>query len=147
MERELPVEVTSTQTLCESCARDGYNGRPRILIRRVAVSQIRAGWTVSGAGSTHVGEDWCPQCGAVCQVITTRLPVELAGVPCPTCKTTAELEYDLNCVETDGGAFTFTATVRCPKCAPRTFARRIVQGIRRIKHLKLGPTGIEVDLE
>ncbi|HEU5331119.1 MAG TPA: hypothetical protein VFU73_00095 [Actinocrinis sp.] len=143
MDREVPIEVSSTQVMCKTCA----HGRPQIRIRRISISQIRDGWTVNGAGSTRVRKDWCPNCGAVCEVILTRLPIELAGVPCPTCGKATDFDYDLNCVETDDGAFNFTATVRCPSCTPLTFTRRVVASLRRIKHLKLGPTGIEIDVD
>jgi hypothetical protein len=142
MERQVPVELIREQAVCHpSCG-----VQTTIVVRRVAVTQIRAGWTVNGAGQAYDDTGRCPSCGSVCRAIVTHLPVELGEVPCPTCHQPIDFEYDLSCVESNAGVFSFTATVRCPGCSSRTFARRIVEGLRRIKRLKLGPTGIEVDI-
>ena len=147
MEREVPAELVSERHVCRDGFCTGHREPAQIIVRRVSVSQIRAGWSVGGAGRTSEQMGLCPHCGAVCQVILTQLPIELAGVHCPTCNLSTNYEYSLDCVETDDGEFSFTATVRCPGCSPKTFTGRIVDGLRRIKHLKLGPTGVEVDLE
>jgi DNA-directed RNA polymerase subunit RPC12/RpoP len=147
MERRVPVEVISERPTCPDPGCSSHRQPADIYVRRISVTQLRSGWTVNGAGRTYMRMDHCPSCGMTCQIVMTHLPIELDGVPCPTCDRTTDFEYRLQCFETEAGEFSFTATVRCPDCSSKTFARRIADGIRRIKRLKLGPTGVEVDLE
>lgn len=129
---------------CESCRRGGDAGRSEysVDVREVEANARGDGWTARGDGVSY-----CPHCGAVVRVITHRVPLELRGLPCSRCQETVDYRVDLRCVTTDARRFSFTATVTCPACAQKSVFRRLIDGLRRVRRIQLGPTGMELEFQ
>jgi hypothetical protein len=109
------------------------------------VQQIEAdpkgGWTATGVGR----KGYCPTCGKICELITMRLPVELENLPCPRCHASGNYRFALTCVRTERRNFEFTASVTCAKCSTRSVFNKLASSLRRIRGIKVGPFGLDLD--
>jgi hypothetical protein len=103
-------------------------------------------WTARGTGICGVpsGHDGTP-CRRACITITEHLPIEFQELPCPGCSRIVQYEYRLECVQIAREEFAFTASIACPRCKKRSAFRKVTQGLQRIKRLKIGPTGFELE--
>jgi hypothetical protein len=113
-------------------------------VRQVAAS-ARGRWAAAGRGQGEIG--FCPSCGALCQLIAERLPVELDGLPCPSCRRTGDYELALECVQVLAGEFEFRASVTCPGCSGQSVFRKLIKAMGRVRRIKVGVTGLELDLD
>jgi hypothetical protein len=102
-------------------------------------------WTARGKGicgsPTHDGTP----CRNVCITITEHLPIEFQDLPCPNCSKIVKYKYKLECVQINEREFAFAASVTCPHCEGQSVFRKIAKSLRRIKRVKVGPTGLELE--
>jgi endogenous inhibitor of DNA gyrase (YacG/DUF329 family) len=101
-------------------------------------------WTATGVGVCLE-----PGCNYAVQTVTEYLPIEFPALPCPTCKQVVRYEYALECVEMQSRPteFVFAASVTCPRCSKTSVFRKIINSFRQIKRIKVGPTGIELEVQ
>jgi len=131
------VELYDEEHVCPSCRGDGI-GVDVVEIETLARGD---GWTASGSGVSY-----CPRCGAISRLLVERLSVELEGLPCPRCHDEVEYEITLACLSSGVGEFTFTTLTTCPGCKHESVFRRLLRGFGCIRRIKIGPTGLELEL-
>jgi hypothetical protein len=137
----MPEHTAEIEYRYQICPDDGQIPGPIVL----KVDEIRtdsSGWTARGSGEYR---EFCPYCGAVCQTIVERLPVQLQGISCPKCHKAVDYDYDLKCVETGQHTFTFSANATCPACSHSSIFKKLIHRFPRVKRLAVGPTGDTVD--
>lgn len=129
---------------CRSCCRVGElaGNDTYVDVREVKVKAGGDGWTAKGEGVSP-----CPRCGAMARMITHRVPLELQGLSCSQGHEAADYQVALSCVTTDARQFTFTASITCPVCARKSVFRRLIESLRRVRRIQVGPTGVELELE
>jgi hypothetical protein len=132
------------EDVCDSCGRSGaVNDNDFYLdVREVEANERGDGWTARGEGVSR-----CRYCGAVVRVIIHRVPLEIHGLPCSRCHETVDYQVQLRCVATEGRRFTFTASLTCPACSQKSVFRKLIESLGQIRRIKVGPTGVELDLE
>jgi hypothetical protein len=97
-------------------------------------------WTARGAGVCSF-----PGCRSICTTITEYLPIEFQDLPCPECGQVVKYRYVLECVQMHEGQFVFTATVTCPRCTKQSVLQKFIKSLKRVKRVKVSPTGIELE--
>lgn len=137
------AEVVCQYAICGSYGCD-YAELVSLEVQQVTADS-RGRWAAVGRGQSETG--YCPSCGLLCQLITERLPVELDGLPCPSCRRTGDYELALECVQVRANEFEFRASVTCPGCAGQSVFRKLIKALRRVRRIKVGVTGLELDLE
>jgi len=103
-------------------------------------------WTARGAGVCGFPSRDGTPCRTVCTIITEHLPVEFQDLPCPNCHRIVKYRYKLECVQMNETEFIFTASITCRRCKRRSVFRRIAQSLGHVKRLKVGPTGLELEI-
>lgn len=63
----------------------------------------------------------------------------------PSCNR-RDLTLDVIDIKYDDGEYTFTATLACPECQEHADRRRRFAFLRRLRRVKLGPSGVEVEV-
>jgi hypothetical protein len=115
----------------------------KVRIRHIYTEAGR--WTARGTGVCGSPSGDGTPCHNVCTIITEHLPIEFQNLPCANCNRVVKYNYKLECVQINGKEFIFTASVVCPRCKRRSVFRKIAQSLRRVKRLKIGPTGLELE--
>jgi DNA-directed RNA polymerase subunit RPC12/RpoP len=141
MQPHIPGELQDIPgELQARCPTDG--GR---LIVRNKKEYVKIEYAESGKGSwTTGGVGCCDKCGRTFRLVTNRLPVEFATVPCPSCGKIVKYHITIDSVQLKEGEFRFKATVTCPHCQKVAVFDKIIKGLRRIKGIKVGPLGVEL---
>ena len=113
---------------------------------RIEQEYVEIKYVEKGIGSWAVGGlGMCAGCGTVVKMITKYLPVEFPTLPCPTCSQIVEYSFAIESVHLEEGAFAFNATATCPQCNKSSTLSKIIRGLQRIKGIKVGPLGVELD--
>jgi uncharacterized Zn finger protein len=137
---DLALIVRDTQ-ICPSC---GPVLQPDIEVLRVDAQP--AGWLSLGRVSeSAVGR--CPRCGMVMRFIETTVPVELAEYACPFCESGEHMRYKVLRVERGAAGYEFVAEATCASCTHLSVAKRILRALGKIRKVKVGPSGVEVELD
>src|ERR1035441_4745006 len=97
-------------------------------------------WTARGTGVCS-----SPGCRRICTTIIEYLPIEFQDLPCPECGQVVEYRYVLECVQMHERQFVFTATITCPHCTRQSVFRKITRSLKRVKRIKVSPTGFELE--
>lgn len=109
------------------------------------IAQIKDGWLAQG----RVTGKWrCPVCGSAYWAAARYIPIECGEDPCPNCGPGATLTPDILQISRIESGYVFTAALKCDKCSrPRRF-RKLLKPLSRsrLKRVKVGPTGIEVEV-
>jgi len=129
--------VCTFQGYCYQHARY-HQGHSTVEIQHLDVKPGR--WTARGAGVCL-----SPGCRSICMTITEYLPIEFLDLPCPECGQVVEYRYMLECVQMHQRQFVFTATITCPHCTKQSIFQKLTRSLRRVKRLKVGPTGLELE--
>jgi hypothetical protein len=112
-------------------------------IQIVNINQEKDGWRAHGRLFTCR----CPSCGTMLSAIMASVPVECAEYQCPRCGPESILRTDVLSLTSQGGYYDFEAMLRCPKCrGRRRFRQRLSAPFRSLRRLKLGPTGVEIEM-
>lgn len=132
-------------TLPGRCWQHAFRGprEGKVKIKHVHAEAGR--WTATGTGVCGFPNHDGTPCRNVCMIITEHLPIEFEDLPCPNCSRIVRYKYKLQCVEMTDIEFVFTASITCPRCEKRSVFRSIAQSFRRVKRLKVGPTGLELE--
>lgn len=143
-------EVVLRYVVCRSCGvqadHDGP-GNVTLEIQRIEAGSESGKWTASGSGTTEDrNASYCPNCGLLCSIITHRLPAELQDLPCPGCGGSGAYTYALDWVQLQSGMFSFTASVACSKCTSKSVFRKLIASLSRIRRVKVGPGGLELEV-
>lgn len=117
--------------------------KSRVQIKHVDTEAGR--WTAKGAGVCGVPSQDGTPCRTICITITEHLPVEFRDLPCPSCDQVVNYKYTLECLHIDKRKYEFTASVTCPRCNKQSVFSRIARSLRRVKRLRVGPTGLELE--
>jgi hypothetical protein len=113
-------------------------------VRVVDISQVKAGWIVRGEI-----ELICPNpgCAFVYSQIERCIPVECAPFPCPSCGSGPTLIPGiLNITEIEAG-YSFIAVLKCNVCSKSRSISKLMQGLSKVTKLKIGPTGLEIEVK
>jgi hypothetical protein len=114
----------------------------RARVRIVDIAQVESGWLAYGAFPTVKGD----ACGTVFQMLAHYIPIECAAFPCPGCGPGSELTTEiLSITETEPG-YNFVARLKCDKCSKPHLLSRVLGGLAKITKVKVGPTGVEVEV-
>jgi hypothetical protein len=132
-------EIYGDRYLCSYCR--GAEYRYRVDIAEVETGPRPGGQTAIGAGIRY-----CPECGAISRLLVEQVSIDLDGLLCEACHMEVDYEITFLWIIAHGGEFTFTAMTRCPACAHESMFRRSFDGRSRIRRVKLGPAGLELDL-
>jgi ribosomal protein S27AE len=112
-------------------------------VRILEITQIEDGWLAQG----HVAaDDFCPNCGATYSILRQYVPIECADFGCPKCGPSTSMTPDVLDVKVTGEGYLFTATIRCSKCSRPRVHERVLGSFKKVKRLKIGPAGVEVEL-
>jgi hypothetical protein len=113
-------------------------------LRVVDISQVKAGWIVRGE-ITLICSD--PGCAFVYSQIERRIPVECAPFPCPSCGSGSTLIPEILKITESKIGYSFVAVVKCNVCAKSRSISKLLQGLAKVTKLKIGPTGIEIEVK
>jgi uncharacterized Zn finger protein len=136
---------------CKSCGRPMYFvpaeqahfREPLRAVRIVNIAQVKAGWLARG----ELPMPHCALCGQVLAALAHYIPIECAFFPCPTCGPGSRLTPEiLDITETEMG-YSFTALLKCDKCSKQRRLSKLLEGLSRITKVKIGPTGVEVEVK
>ena len=126
------------EPFCISC---GSSSRYGVEVFNVKAVARRKGWITRGTGIST-----CPTCGVTAHLLSHRLRVEFQGLACPGCN--AMVDYKITLLRVSSGdEITFTAITECPACSHESRFRKVLSKLGRIRRLKIGPTGLEVELD
>jgi hypothetical protein len=138
-------ELVCTYGLCHvHGSRSVRYGNTRVAQVNISYAKnVHGRWTTRGAGTCSV-----PGCNNACMAIEEHLPFEFENLPCPSCSKIVKYKFSIECVEIDrrSSTFEFIATVACPRCTKESVFRRIATTLRRVKRVKVGPTGLELEM-
>jgi uncharacterized Zn finger protein len=143
------IEYPVREFYCRDCGRP----EPYILpseapslsheVKVLDVARLKAGWITQGEFRTVR----CPSCDAVMTLLIHRIPIECATFPCPTCGPGAELTTEIISITAIGTGYNFVALLKCNACSKQSRLSKILEGLSRIKKVKVGPTGVEVEVK
>ena len=112
-------------------------------VRVINITQVKTGWLAQGdLPSAHC--DWC---GQVYRELVYYIPIECAAFPCPTCGPDAELTTEILSITEAATGYSFVALLNCNACSRQHRFSKILGGLSRITKVKLGPTGVEVEVK
>jgi hypothetical protein len=143
--RELVVAAIEVepQQLCNQCggviAVHEFN--PLDVVRVLDIAQVEDGWLAYG----RVATGHCVMCAQVYEALLRYIPIECASYRCPSCQTET-LTCDVRDIHFDGDGYVFTAKLSCPSCGVQHAPHRVLRFLGRIRRLKVGPTGVEVEV-
>lgn len=115
-------------------------------VQIVRVDAQPAGWVSFGRVPESTARQ-CPRCGMVAQVINDAVPVELAEYACPHCGTGQHLVYKVLRVQREAKGYVFIAEAVCKNCTRVSLLNRMLRGLGKIRKIKVGPTGVEIERE
>ena len=117
---------------------------PTPKVRIVDISQIEAGWVAHG-GIKH--SDIYVSCHSVYDDLIHYIPIECASFPCPSCGPGSRLTTEILSITEDETGYSFVALLKCDACSKQRRISKIFEGLSKITKLKLGPTGVEVEVK
>jgi hypothetical protein len=116
---------------------------PRKRVRVVDIAQVKAGWLARG----EIRQASCSFCYTTYRELAHYIPIECATFPCPSCGPGSELTTEiLSITETEAG-YSFVAMLKCDACSKQRRLSKILGGLSKITKLKVGPTGVEVEVK
>lgn len=134
---------------CDSCGRpfhpmvpgtaDGASSAVRI----VNIAQVKAGWLAHG----DLQSEYCVACGKAYAALTHYIPIECAAFPCPSCGPDAALTTEILSISETEAGYGFVALLKCDACTKQRRLSRLLSGLSKITRVKVGPTGVEVEVK
>jgi uncharacterized Zn finger protein len=112
-------------------------------VKVLDVARLKAGWLTQG----EYRAVYCPSCGAVMTVLVHQIPIECATFPCPTCGPGAELTIEIINITAIESGYSFVALLKCNACSKQRRLSKILKGLSKITRVKVGPTGVEVEVK
>jgi hypothetical protein len=132
------IEFPERDVICYGCTHTVPDPRVRI----VDISQVKAGWIAHG----HIQPIRC-MCGQVYHLLVHYIPVECVSFPCPSCGSGSKLTTEiLNITEAETG-YSFVALLKCDVCSKQHRLSKLLRGLSKITKIKVGPTGLEVEVK
>jgi hypothetical protein len=111
-------------------------------VRIVDITRVRTGWIARG----QVRRGRCSHCGAAYVTLVRYIPIECASFPCPTCGPGSELTTDVLSITESETGYDFVAQLKCNACSKPHLLSRVLGGLSKITKVKVGPTGVEVEV-
>lgn len=112
-------------------------------VRIMNISQVGDGWLANGRRVSAQ----CEICGMVYEAISRSIPIECGSYECPRCGPGSVLKVEVLRLDYHDPYYDFTAALTCKKCSRRRrFRKALSAPWRRLKRVKLGPTGVELEL-
>ena len=142
---ELPSAIESPNLVPLVCPWCGSSSCqvPSSRVRVVDISRVEAGWIAHGEIQVSCA---CLGCGKVYIQIVQSIPIECASFPCPRCGPGSKLTPEiLNMTEAESG-YSFLAQLKCDACSRRSRFSKLLGGLSKITKVKIGPTGVEVEV-
>jgi hypothetical protein len=68
-------------------------------------------------------------------------------LPCPDCKSGTELTTEVLSITAAETGYSFVALLKCDACSKQRRISKILRGLTRITKVKVGPTGVEVEVK
>jgi hypothetical protein len=134
------IEHFDDSFICLGCF---WKVEPRKRVRVVDITQVKAGWLAHG----EIRRLRCHSCGRVYTELVQYVPIECATFPCPGCGPGAELTTEiLSIAETETG-YSFVAVLKCAACSKQRRLSKLLGGLSKITKVKVGPTGVEVEVK
>lgn len=129
---------------CPSCGLQDVRAREAVELTHFEPQDDA--WDVLGkANVVQCIHGHCANCGAIFDVAQREIPVQYPSIACFRCGTKRLLRYRVKLLDRTDGVFTFVARVECRRCGAFKVVRRLLAGIGRIKRVKVGWTGIEIE--
>jgi uncharacterized Zn finger protein len=134
--RGLVAELETAECLCPSC------GHTTSDFEILDITRNDTGWDARGRYRPIT----CAMCGQVHEALVDRVPIECAGYECPKCGPAGTMKSSIVKVAKDESGYLFSATLRCDRCKWRQRFRKLVKPLLKLRRLKVGPTGVELEL-
>ena len=133
--------------VCISCANPHPKVRayapPSPRVRIADISQVKAGWIARGL----IQHGHCPHCGAAYATLVQYIPIECASFPCPGCGPDSKLTTEILSITEAEAGYSFVAMLKCTACSKQRRLSRLLEGLSKITKVKIGPTGVEVEVK
>jgi hypothetical protein len=71
----------------------------------------------------------------------------MPAFPCPSCGPRSKLTPDILSITKSETGYDFVALLKCDKCSERSRLSKLLEGLSRITKVKVGPTGVEVEVK
>jgi uncharacterized Zn finger protein len=135
------IEFSDLPVVCPTC--ESFRAfSPRL--RVIEISQVKTGWITHGEIQLTCS---CPGCGTVFNQIVQYIPIECASFPCPSCGPGSKLTPEiLNITEAEMG-YSFVVLLKCDACSKQRRLSKLLGGLSKITRVKVGPTGVEVEVK
>jgi uncharacterized Zn finger protein len=75
------------------------------------------------------------------------IPIECASFPCPSCGPGSELTTDILSITEAEEGYSFVALLKCDACSRQHPLSKLLRGLAKITKIKVGPTGVEVEVK
>ena len=112
-------------------------------MRVVDIAQVKAGWLAHG----DIPGGFCLECGRAYSALAHYILIECAAFPCSKCGPGSELTTEiLSITETERG-YSFVALLKCNRCSKQSPFSKLLRGLSKITRVKVGPTGVEVEVK
>jgi hypothetical protein len=138
-----PPDAIESLSACPGCGSVNFAG-PGSRVRVVDISQVEAGWIAHGV--IYLSYQ-CMVCGAVYTQIVQSIPIECASFPCPRCGPGSKLTPEVMAISEAEGGYSFIALLKCDSCSRQSRLSKLLAGLSKITRVKVGPTGIEVEVK
>jgi hypothetical protein len=115
-------------------------------VRVVDITQVKTGWIARGE-ILHVACCTRPSCSVVYEELVRSIPIECAAFPCPSCGSGSKLAPEVLTITHAGSGYDFVAQLKCDACSKRHPLSRLLEGLTKITKVKIGPTGVEVEVK
>jgi hypothetical protein len=79
--------------------------------------------------------------------LVNQIPIECATFPCPACGPGAELTAEIMSITAIETGYSFVALLKCNACSKQRRLSKILAGLSKITKVKVGPTGVEVEVK
>ena len=112
-------------------------------MRIVKIAQVEAGWLARGT----IPEAYCAACGQAYSALIHYIPIECAEFSCPACGPGSKLTPAILDMTADEAAYSFVALLKCDACTRQRRLSRLLSGLAKITKIKIGPTGVEVEVK
>jgi hypothetical protein len=112
-------------------------------VRVVDIAQVKTGWLLNGM----VHQSYCPACGQAYTYLIRYIPIECEEFACSRCGPGSKLATDILSISESETDYSFVALLKCNKCSTRQRFAKLLQPFSKITRLKIGPTGVEVEVQ
>jgi hypothetical protein len=136
------INDSNSLGLCASCMNPVHGIRSAPSVRVVEISQVDAGWLAHG----EIHNAYCESCGVAYQELIRYIPIVCAVFPCPACGAGPKLTPEILSINANESGYDFAASLKCSECSKERPLSKLLRGLSKITRVKVGPTGVEVEV-